>query len=159
MNNKMPEYLTGLGIDYHPIIKKESDITLATIKFSSDFEIVAHSDGDLILHAIADGILGALGLNDIGHYFSDNDADTLGLDSLEILRFALNKLDEYNYYINNVDLTLISNHIMISNKVNKIKEELRRLLDCYFINIKATRHELKDFYRIDCFCQILLKRK
>lgn len=82
-------YKIGNGIDHHELIKSPGYITLANKTFKSDYVVRAHSDGDVILHSISNAILNALGLDDIGTYFSDSDPKNKNLNSLEILNFSL----------------------------------------------------------------------
>ena len=73
----------GIGFDLHKY-KQGKGITLGGVKIECDFEIVAHSDGDVLLHSIADSILGAAGLGDIGEHFPDNDSANKGLSLIHI---------------------------------------------------------------------------
>ena len=100
------------GIDYHNLIYKKNNIQpLGGIKFLIDYSIQAHSDGDIIIHSISNAILGALGIGDIGEWFSDREDKNINLNSLEILEFAFKKCLNLNYKIINIDLTIITDHI------------------------------------------------
>lgn len=158
MRNKRQAFLTGLGIDIHNLVLKQSKpLILGGLTFEEKYEIEAHSDGDLIYHAIANAILGSLGLDDIGTYFSDEDLENKNRNSKVILDFALNKMREFNYEINNLDLTIICEQINFVYKKQKIIDKLREDLGISIIGLKATRPENKENMKIQCYAQILLK--
>ncbi|MDE6473422.1 MAG: 2-C-methyl-D-erythritol 2,4-cyclodiphosphate synthase [Ureaplasma sp.] len=145
--------------DIHKIKKrKNSVIKLANLSFNSNYQVIAHSDGDIILHAISDAILSGINQFDIGYYFKDNDSKNKNLNSLEILNKALELLNKTNYEINNIDLTIICNHIFIMDKRLEILDNLKSLLSIQNINIKGRRFELKN-KTIECYCILSLKEK
>ena len=86
---------SGIGFDLHKY-EDGSGMILGGYSIKCDYKIIAHSDGDVLLHSIADSILGASGLGDIGKYFSDQDDKNKNLDSSEIIKFCLEKLNELN---------------------------------------------------------------
>ncbi len=134
----------GIGYDIHKteINKKNNLINLAGIKIKSKIKILSHSDGDVILHAITDSILGALSLRDIGTYFPNN-RNNLNRDSKDFLNYALNKMKNKKYNINNVDLMVVSEEPKINPHYNRIIENLMMLLKIKNdqITIKATTNE------------------
>ena len=145
----------GQGIDYHKIIeKKNNQIKLGGYSFNSNYTIVAHSDGDLVLHSISNAILGALCCGDIGEYFKDTDIQNKNIDSKKILDFCLEKLNGRK--IVNIDLTIICEKIILKDIKNHIKESLKALTKCENINIKATRFEQPDCMMIGCHSVILV---
>ena len=133
-------YLIGEGIDYHKLAPcKSTNVVLGGIKIPSKYKIVAHSDGDLVYHAIANAILGALQLGDIGDYFSDQKKKNKNLNSRAIIDYALYQLK--NKKIQNIDLTIICDKILLSKYKAKIRNNLVKITKCKLVNIKATRFE------------------
>ena len=97
----------GLGIDTHQLIPGNS-IRLGGIDIPSNVSIKAHSDGDIIYHAIADSILGAIGAGDIGDHFPDTDPKNKNLDSSAIVMHAIRLAIEKKLILNNLDITLLN---------------------------------------------------
>ena len=116
---------------------------LGGFNINCGYKIIAHSDGDVLLHSIADSILGASGLGDIGKYFSDQDDKNKNLDSSEIIRFCLEKLNELNLEIYNIDATIICEEPKINPHRDKILKSLSSLLKIPVnkIGLKATTSE------------------
>ena len=134
----------GLGYDIHRIQKIDNInyIKLGGIKIKSKIKIVSHSDGDVILHAITDSILGALSLRDIGTYFPNIKLNK-NRNSIDFLKFAFKKLEKRNFGINNIDLMIVSETPKINPYYEKIIKNLTKLLkvDKNQITIKATTNE------------------
>ena len=143
INNKEKQRV-GLGYDIHRIqkIEKFNYIKLGGISIKSKIKVISHSDGDVILHAITDSILGAISLRDIGTYFPNNKINK-NRNSNEFLDFALKKLRNKNFEINNIDLMIVSETPKINPYYKKIIENLSKLLriDKNQITIKATTNE------------------
>lgn len=152
-------YLIGNGVDIHKIKKTNRMLPqkLAGSLFDIEYNIDAHSDGDIIIHAISNSILGALSLNDIGTYFSDTSRRTKDMDSKIILNRALQEMRSRNYHIHNVDLTIVCEKIIFRNMKERIKECLIELLGTENISVKATRFE-QDLELIQVNCSLLLKK-
>lgn len=143
-------FLVGQGIDIHKLEQKNKTLQkLGGVEFTLDYKIIAHSDGDIILHTIANAILGALSLEDIGYYFPDTDSKNKNLDSFIIVDFALKEMKKRNMEINNLDITIISEHIYFRNIKNRIKNNLITFLNTTNISLKATRWE-EDKNLIQC---------
>ena len=132
----------GRGIDYH-LYKPGSGFFLGGVQIDSNYEIVSHSDGDVLLHALADSIFGAIGLRDIGFYFPDSDPLNKDLDSKIILNKALELLKNKNVKLNQIDITIVCGVPKISPYVDAIKESLSILCNvpCDNISIKSTTTE------------------
>ena len=134
----------GIGYDIHRIEKgfKNNSINLAGIKIKSKVNVISHSDGDVILHAITDSILGALSMRDIGTYFPNNKKN-LNRNSKEFLNYALSKMDKEKFKINNIDLMIVSEEPKINPYYKKIIKKLINLLNLNEnqITIKATTNE------------------
>ena len=132
----------GRGIDYH-LYKPGSGFFLGGVQIDSNYEIVSHSDGDVLLHALADSIFGAIGLRDIGFYFPDSDPLNKNLDSKIILNKALELLKNQNVKLNQIDITIVCGVPKISPYVDAIKESLSILCNVASenISIKSTTTE------------------
>ena len=100
-------------IDVHDLQTGE-DLVLGGVKIPSDIGITGHSDGDLILHALVDSILGALAIGDIGQFFPSGDDKWKNADSKIFLDFALEKMKSYGFSINNIDITVVVQNIRIN---------------------------------------------
>ena len=131
----------GLSKDIHQLKKSKNSLILGGYKYHCGYTIIAHSDGDIILHAIANAILGGCGLRDIGYYFSDKSKTNKNLSSIKILNFVLKKMHAKHLQIQNIDIMIICDKIMI-NKIHKqIMTKLCKLLNTKNISVKATRFE------------------
>ena len=144
--NKLVEknILVGIGYDIHRTIKtnKNNLIKLGGAKIKSKVKVISHSDGDVILHAITDSILGALSLRDIGTYFPNNKKN-LNRNSIDFLNYALNKMNSEKRMINNIDLMIVSEEPKINPHFKKILDSISKKLDINknSISIKATTNE------------------
>jgi 2-C-methyl-D-erythritol 4-phosphate cytidylyltransferase/2-C-methyl-D-erythritol 2,4-cyclodiphosphate synthase len=132
----------GRGIDFHRL-EPGNGMTLAGVFLEGNLSIVAHSDGDIVLHAMADALLGAGGLNDIGYYFPDTEAANKNLSSIVILKKTLSLLEHKKLQPRNVDLVIICEQPKITPHVPVMKEALSELLKIEEgdIAIKATTAE------------------
>ena len=132
----------GRGIDFHQF-QPGSGLTLGNIFIDCELSIVAHSDGDIILHAISDALLGAAGLRDIGYYFPDSDPKNKNLSSLIIIEKSLDLLKENGLWPRNIDFVIVCEQPKIGPYVNKIKKSLSAILKIEesFIGVKATTTE------------------
>ena len=133
---------SGIGFDLHKY-KDGSGIILGGCNIDCNYKIIAHSDGDVLLHSIADSILGASGIGDIGKYFSDRDEKNKNLDSTKIIRFCLDKLNELNLEIYNVDSIIICEEPKINPHRDNILKSLSLILEIPIdkIGLKATTSE------------------
>ena len=164
--NKLVEssVLVGIGYDIHKIIKtsKISYINLGGAKIKSKIKVISHSDGDVILHAITDSILGALSQRDIGTYFPNNKKN-LNRNSIDFLNFALNKMNSMKMKVNNIDIMIVSEEPKINPYFEKILLRISKLLKTNKNNItvKATTNEKSGLIGkgnfIACWSNISLK--
>jgi len=129
----------GNGIDVHKLSSGE-DLLLGGIKIKSSFGIVAHSDGDILLHALVDSILGGLSLGDIGTHFPSNDLKSKNANSITFLDFSLKEMKKMKYRILNTDLTIILQSPSIKKYNYEIRKNLSKILDIDLnqISLKAT---------------------
>ncbi len=140
------DFRIGQGIDFHRL-EDGLDLWLGGIKITSDKGAVAHSDGDVLIHAICDAILGAAGLKDIGHYFPDTDEKFRGIDSRKILAETIRLTGDKGYSIVNIDSTVCLEQPKIAPWIDSMKEALSQVtdLDTDKIGIKATTTEKMGF--------------
>lgn len=133
---------TGTGFDVHRY-QEGNGITLGGFKVPCEYSIIAHSDGDVLLHSIADSILGASALGDIGIFFSDQDVNNKGLDSKKIIEFCLNKIESIGMEIYNIDSTIICEQPKINPFRDNILKSLSQILGIpeSKIGLKATTAE------------------
>lgn len=133
---------TGTGFDVHRY-QEGNGITLGGFKVPCEYSIIAHSDGDVLLHSIADSILGASSLGDIGIFFSDQDVNNKGLDSKKIIEFCLNKIESIGMEIYNIDSTIICEQPKINPFRDNILKSLSQILGIpeSKIGLKATTAE------------------
>ena len=133
---------SGSGFDLHKY-DKGSGIILGGYKIDCKYKIIAHSDGDVLLHSIADSILGASGQGDIGHHFSDQEEENRDMNSAEIIKFCLKKLNDLNLEIYNIDTTIICEQPKINPHRQFILKNLSDILGIPTsrIGLKATTSE------------------
>jgi len=136
----------GHGYDVHRFTEGDF-VTLGGVKVPYSQGIEAHSDGDVILHALCDALLGAAALGDIGKHFPDTDMQYKGADSRVLLRHVYALLQEKSYRLINADITLIAQAPKVANHiaamVANIAEDLQAPVSA--INVKATTTEKLGF--------------
>ena len=135
----------GIGTDIHRLVEGRK-LILGGVTIPSPVGELAHSDGDVLYHALSDAILGALALGDIGVHFPDSEESTLNLDSSEIVNFVYNKMDEKGYQIGNVDIIVTLEKPKLKNYIGAMRHNIARLLntDIDNISIKACTNEGLD---------------
>lgn len=136
----------GQGIDFHRL-EKGRDLWLGGIKIPSEKGCIAHSDGDVLLHALCDALFGAAGLNDIGFHFPDNSEEFRNIDSKILLERTFKIINEKGYHVINADCTICLESPKIAFCVPQMKKTIAGLLkiseDC--ISVKATTTEKMGF--------------
>jgi 2-C-methyl-D-erythritol 2,4-cyclodiphosphate synthase len=132
----------GSGIDVHAFGPGEF-ITLGGVRIPHSRGVVAHSDGDVVLHALCDALLGAAGLGDIGQHFSDTDPQWQGADSRRFIVSVLAQLHARGLAVANVDLTVLAQAPKIAPYRDAMRRQIAQLLqiDAQRVNIKATTTE------------------
>lgn len=132
----------GHGYDAHRFGAGDH-VWLGGVRIAHDRGVIAHSDGDVLIHALCDALLGAAGLGDIGRHFPDSDARYAGIASRELLRQVRALLDERRLRISNADLTLVAEAPRVAAHVPAMRERLAQELGLApeAVNIKATTNE------------------
>ena len=139
---QLPPYRIGHGYDVHRF--GEGDfIMLGGVKIAHHHGLVAHSDGDVLIHALCDALLGSVAAGDIGHHFPDCDEQYRNVDSSILLESTVGILKKKNYLIVNVDITIVAQRPKISPYIEQIRNSLSGLLSVSIsqVNIKATTTE------------------
>jgi 2-C-methyl-D-erythritol 2,4-cyclodiphosphate synthase len=136
----------GQGIDFHRL-EEGRELWLGGVKIPSVKGCVAHSDGDVILHALCDAMLGAAGLRDIGYYFPDSSSELKGIDSKILLQRTFSIISEKGFSIENADCTVCIEKPRISTYVSDMKQAISEILKIpgENISIKATTTEKLGF--------------
>jgi len=130
---------TGIGYDVHKLVKGQN-LIIGGISIPSDFGSIGHSDGDGLIHAIVDAILGAANLGDIGTHFPSSDKTWENYSSGYFLTYSVDLIKKSRFKINNIDSTVILHTPKIIKFIPKIIENLSLLthIDKSKISIKAT---------------------
>ncbi|WP_035385376.1 2-C-methyl-D-erythritol 2,4-cyclodiphosphate synthase [Ferrimonas futtsuensis] len=136
----------GHGFDVHKF-GGEGPVTLAGVKVPYHQGLLAHSDGDVILHAISDALLGALALGDIGHHFPDTDPRFKGADSRVLLRHCYALVKERGYTLGNLDVTVIAQAPKMAPHIQRMRANISADLESALdqVNVKATTTEKLGF--------------
>ncbi len=136
----------GQGYDVHRF-KDDGDVILGGVKIPYEKGLEAHSDGDVVLHALSDALLGAVAMGDIGKHFPDTDPNFKGADSRVLLRHVYGLVQEKGYHLGNADITIIAQAPKMSpytaEMCANIAADLNVAVDC--INVKATTTEKLGF--------------
>ncbi|AIT10168.1 2-C-methyl-D-erythritol 2,4-cyclodiphosphate synthase [Candidatus Francisella endociliophora] len=137
----------GHGFDVHKFTDQKQNIIIGGIEIPYHLGLEAHSDGDVLIHALCDAILGALGLGDIGKHFPDTDAQYKNTDSKFFLSEIKKMLDDKNYTIGNIDCTIVAQAPKMLPHIEAMKACLANILDIEInqLNIKATTTEKLGF--------------
>jgi 2-C-methyl-D-erythritol 4-phosphate cytidylyltransferase / 2-C-methyl-D-erythritol 2,4-cyclodiphosphate synthase len=135
----------GFGYDVHPFAKGRK-LVLGGIEFEGD-GLAGHSDADIVAHAVADAVLGAAGMGDIGHHFPDSDETYRGANSLELLRRVVALVGGAGYRVGNIDLTVAARRPKIAPSSAAMSQRLADVLGIAAskVNIKATTGERLGF--------------
>ena len=136
----------GHGYDVHAFGDGDH-IMLCGVRIAHENGLMAHSDGDVALHALTDALLGALALGDIGHHFPDDDPAFEGADSRQLLRQVIALVKARGFVLGNADLTIIAQAPKLASHIAAMRQNLSEDLggDIDIINIKATTTEKLGF--------------
>ena len=146
MNQPQPAFRVGLGYDIHPLVAGRPCV-LGGVNIPADIGPDGHSDADVVLHAVADAILGAAGLRDIGHYFPNTDAAIKGLDSAVIVQKAVTEAKSVGgWFVGNVDIVIIGERPKVMAHVEAMKAKVAGIIGISpsQVGIKATTNEGMD---------------
>ena len=139
-------YRVGIGYDVHKL-ENGNKLILGGVLIPYHKGTVAHSDGDVVIHAICDAILGAASLGDIGHFFPDNDDQYKDINSKILLKKVFKMIEKLGYSIVNIDVSIILEEPKLKDHLNEMKLEISKCINVpkENINIKATTSEKLGF--------------
>ena len=142
----MTDYRIGQGYDVHQL-REGLPMWLCGVQIPSETGFVAHSDGDVALHALCDALLGALALGDIGHLFPDTDPAYRGISSILLLKEVLRRVYEQGWSVANVDITIALQTPKLAPYIIKMRECIAEAagLDVSRVSVKATTTERLGF--------------
>jgi 2-C-methyl-D-erythritol 2,4-cyclodiphosphate synthase len=146
MSAATPNFRVGIGYDVHQLVTGRA-LILGGVEIPHSHGLDGHSDADVLSHAIADAVLGALGEPDIGYYFPPTDESIKGISSLDILKKIRAVADERGAVICNIDSTLIAEAPKILPHAAEMKQNIARALGIEVgqVGIKATTNETMGF--------------
>jgi len=135
----------GQGYDLHTLVDGAA-LTIGGVKIPHSKGFKAHSDGDVLVHAIIDSILGAMGEKDIGTFFPDNDPKYKGIDSFMMLTEVVALVEKNGYEISNIDTTIVAEAPKMAPHIDEMKDNLAKVLKIARsqIGIKAKTNEGTD---------------
>ncbi|QBL08782.1 2-C-methyl-D-erythritol 2,4-cyclodiphosphate synthase [Rheinheimera sp. D18] len=136
----------GHGFDVHAF-GGDGPITLGGVKIDYPQGLLAHSDGDVVLHALSDALLGALAMGDIGHHFPDTDVAFKGIDSRILLRKVYADIQTAGYSVGNLDITIMAQAPKMAPHITAMRQCIADDLACELsqVNVKATTTEKLGF--------------
>lgn len=136
------QWRVGHGYDVHRL-EPGTGMRLGGVSVDCDYGIVAHSDGDVLLHAVCDALLGAAGLGDIGEHFPDTDAQFSGANSAGLTTHVMDLLDQRGWRVGNLDCTLVAQVPRVAPVKEAIRSRIAELLRVSReqVNFKATTTE------------------
>lgn len=139
-------YRVGHGYDVHRLVENRA-LVLGGVTVPHTLGLLAHSDADVLLHAIMDALLGAIGEGDIGRHFPDSDERYKGISSMKLLSFVASLLKEKGASPVNIDATVIAQKPKLLPFIPEMRENIARVLslDVSLVNIKATTEEHLGF--------------
>lgn len=143
MSTGSPLTRSGIGYDIHRLVAGRP-LVIGGVRFDSAVGLDGHSDADVLLHAIADAILGAAALGDIGRHFPPGDRRWAGADSVVLLAACVERLRVAGWDVGNVDATVIAEQPKINPRADEMRARIAEAtgLDIDAVSVKATTNEL-----------------
>jgi 2-C-methyl-D-erythritol 2,4-cyclodiphosphate synthase len=139
----------GHGFDVHKFSakKENANIIICGVAIPYESELLAHSDGDVALHALSDALLGAAALGDIGHHFPDTDPAYANADSRDLLKQVMASVAEKGYRVGNLDITIMAQAPKMAPHINVMRSNIAADLNLALdqVNVKATTTEKIGF--------------
>jgi 2-C-methyl-D-erythritol 2,4-cyclodiphosphate synthase len=158
------EYRTGIGTDIHKLVSDRS-LLLGGVQVPFELGLLGHSDGDVVLHAVIDAVLGAAALGDVGTLFPDTDPQLKDVDSQQLVLQVRERVQEHHWEVVNLDVIVHALSPKLGPYKGQIKRQIAGLLETDFanVNIKAKTNEGLDAVgegsAIACTTTVLLKRR
>ncbi len=132
----------GHGFDVHRLVP-DRPLVLGGVTIPYEYGLLGHSDADVLLHAVSDAILGALGLGDIGRYFPDTDPSYKGINSMLLLEHVVGLAQTRKYRVSNLDTTIVAQRPKLASYVSEMVINLAKVcqIPSGSVNVKATTTE------------------
>lgn len=152
----------GNGYDVHKLVEGR-DLILGGVKIPHIKGVLGHSDGDVLVHAIMDALLGALAMGDIGQHFPDTDSKYKGINSMHLLKHVKSLIDQEGYRIINLDSIVVLQKPKIKPYIDLMRKEISEVLqiDISRVSVKATTEEKLGFTGdetgVKSYCVVLLE--
>ena len=136
------DFRIGHGYDVHRLVP-ERKLILGGVDIPYTLGLLGHSDADVLIHAVMDAVIGALGLGDIGKHFPDNDDKYKNISSMILARETYKTLTDNGYTIGNIDCTIIAQRPKLAPYIEQMKINIAEVynIPCGYVNIKATTEE------------------
>ena len=158
----MKNFRVGVGYDIHQL-KNNNKLILGGVLIPHYKGTVAHSDGDVVIHAICDALLGAAGLGDIGHFFPDDDDSFKDIDSTVLLKKVFKMIQQNSFFVVNIDVSIVLEVPKLKNYLLEMKSQISKCVNISVndVNIKATTSEKLGFIGreegVACYATTLIK--
>lgn len=132
----------GLGYDVHKLVEGR-DLIIGGVNIPHEKGLLGHSDADVLIHAIMDGMLGALALGDIGKHFPDNDEKYKGANSMKLLEYVNELIESKGYKVSNIDSIIIAQSPKMAPHIENMRKNISQTLNTNIenISVKATTEE------------------
>ena len=153
----------GFGYDMHKL-EEGSYIMLGGIRIDSNYTVVAHSDGDIVLHSLSDAIYGSLAAGDIGTHFPSN-KENINIQSVKILKHACELITQSNYMINNIDITIVIESPYLQDHIMDMRKSIANIMsiDISQISIKSSTSQkigmIGEHKAVACYSTILISNE
>lgn len=153
----------GIGYDIHKLVENR-ELVLGGVNIPFNKGLLGHSDADVLIHAIVDAIIGALGLGDIGEFFPDTDIQFKDKNSLFFLEQTKNLMNEKGYKVNNIDCIINAEKPKLSSYTNQMKKNISKILDISEneINIKCKTGEgigeIGELKAMSSYCVVIIEK-
>ena len=136
----------GMGYDVHRLVEGRK-LILGGVDVPHSLGLLGHSDADVLLHAIADALLGAAALGDIGRHFPDTDERFKGADSLKLLEQVVYLVEQKGYKVGNIDATIVAQKPKLKDYIPQMNKNIAKVLKVTLddVNVKATTEEKLGF--------------
>ena len=158
------EYRTGIGTDIHKLVS-DRPLLLGGVQVPFELGLLGHSDGDVVLHAVIDAVLGAAGMGDIGTLFPDTDPQLKDVDSQQLVLQVRELVRQHHWEVVNLDVIVHAQSPKLASYKGQIKRQIAGLLETDFanVNIKAKTNEGLDAVgegrAIACTATVLLRKR
>ena len=136
----------GHGYDVHKLTE-DRKLILGGVEIPFEKGLLGHSDADVLVHAVMDALLGALALGDIGKHFPDTDPKYKGADSIKLLKYVGELINDKGYKVGNIDATILCQRPKLAPHIERMRENIAKALECDIsqVSVEATTEEKLGF--------------